>query len=139
MHPVMAFPAALFVFFFGFRGRQQLLLGLAGLATVAMLVQRGIPPFGGLTHKVDPLWLGLLIERSPILFLDQWPGAAYREPIFYLVLLTTAALVAAPGEPPPVVVCYRRIALRRRTGFARNFMAWRSAPANAALASVVAG
>lgn len=98
MHPVMAFPAALFVFFFGFRGRQQLLLGLAGLATVAMLVQRGIPPFGGLTHKVDPLWLGLLIERSPILFLDQWPGAAYREPIFYLVLLTTAALVAAPGN-----------------------------------------
>lgn len=98
MHPVMAFPAALFVFSFGFRGRQQLLLGLAGLTTLALLAQQGIPPFDGLTHQVDPLWLGLLTERSPTLFLDQWPSAAYREPIFFLVLLTTAALVAAPGK-----------------------------------------
>lgn len=101
MHPVMAFPAALFVFFFGFRWRQQLLLGLACLFTVAMLAQQGIPPFTGLAHKVDPLWLGLLVERSPILFLDQWPSEAYREPIFLSLLLTTAALLADPENRRP--------------------------------------
>lgn len=96
VHPVMAFPAALFLFLFGFRGRQQLLLGLAGVAAVAVLTAVAVPPFTGLAQFVDPVWLGLLMDRSPILFLDLWPSNALWQPVFLSLLLTTAALVAAP-------------------------------------------
>lgn len=96
MHPVIAFPAALFVFFFGFRDRQQWVIAAAGVVVLAMLCAAGIPPFANLTQTMDPLWLGLSIDRSPFVFLDHWKAEEHREPLFLVLLLTTTALVSAP-------------------------------------------
>lgn len=97
MHPVIAFPAVVFVFFFGFHGRQQLLAMVVGLAGWAILDALEIPPFVYLTKAMDPLWLSLSIERSPFVFLDHWTWEECLEPIFFALLLGTAALVSV-GE-----------------------------------------
>ncbi|SBT03475.1 membrane hypothetical protein [Candidatus Accumulibacter aalborgensis] len=94
MHPVIAFPAALFVFFFGFRGRQQWAIVAAGGVVLATLCASGIPPFANLTQTMDPLWLDLSAARSPWVFLDHWSAIEYREPLFLALLLTTAALLS---------------------------------------------
>jgi len=96
MHPVIAFPAALFVFFFGFRGRQQAALILAGFAGLAILRAAGIPPFANLTQVMDPLWLDLSKARSPFIFLDDWQAGEYREPFFLALLLAVAAQCCTP-------------------------------------------
>lgn len=96
MHPVIAFPAALFVFFSGFRGRRQGGITVAGLVVLAALCAAGIPPFASLTQTMDPLWLELSVARSPWVFLGHWGALEYREPLFLALLLTTAALVSAP-------------------------------------------
>lgn len=96
MHPVVAFPAALLVFFSGWRGRQRLGIAGVGLVVLAVLSAAGIPPFVSLTQTMDPLWLDLSMARSPWVFLDRWSTAEYQEPLFLALLLTTAALVAAP-------------------------------------------
>ncbi len=98
MHPVIAFPAVLFVFFFGFRGRQQLVFAVLGLAGVVTLTATGIPPFANLTKTMDPLWLNLSVDRSPFVFLDHWKAEEYREPIFFALLLLTAALASIQGR-----------------------------------------
>lgn len=98
MHPVIAFPAVLFVFFFGCRGRQQLVLAILGLAVLAILTAASVSPFTHLTTAMDPVWLDLSIARSPFVFLAHWKAVEYREPIFFALLLTSAALVSAGGS-----------------------------------------
>lgn len=95
MHPVMAFPAALFVFLFGLRLSGQVVVGLAGLSGVAVLVGVGVPPFANLTKTMDPQWLALSIDRSPFVFLNQWDADEYSAPLVLALLLATAALVSA--------------------------------------------
>ncbi|MEF8708968.1 MAG: hypothetical protein V5B38_08865 [Candidatus Accumulibacter propinquus] len=96
MHPVIAFPAALFVFFFGFRGRQQVALILAGFAGLAILRAVGIPPFADLTQVMDPLWLDLAKERSPWVCLDCWQAGEFQGPFFLALLLAVAAQGCTP-------------------------------------------
>ncbi|MCM8594252.1 MAG: hypothetical protein NFV71_02630, partial [Candidatus Accumulibacter sp.] len=95
MHPVIAFAAALFVFAYGFALRQQ--VWLAGIASLLVLVlgQAGMAPFASLGQKMDPLWLGLSVIRSPFVFLDHWQSGEYREPLFFALLLSAAALASA--------------------------------------------
>jgi hypothetical protein len=95
MHPVMTFPAALFVLFFGFPVRQQLVVALAGLASLAILSAVGVPPFANLTKTMDPIWLNLSTDRSPFVFIDHWNSDEYCEPILLAVLLTTVALISS--------------------------------------------
>jgi hypothetical protein len=95
MHPVMAFPAALFLFFFGLRARRQLILALAGVATLALLVFLEVPPFANLAKTMDPQWLKLSIDRSPFVFVDHWNADEISKSIFLAILLATASLVSA--------------------------------------------
>ena len=96
MHPVITFPAAVFVFFFGFRGRQQAALVLAGFAGLAILRAAGIPPFANLTQAMDPIWLDLSKDRSPFIFLDDWQAGEFREVLFLALLLAVAAQGGTP-------------------------------------------
>lgn len=92
MHPIIAFPAGLFVLFFGVRGRQLWVLVLGTLVLAVLLLAVAVPSFGVLTQSMDPLWLRLSKERSPFVFLDHWQPKEFREPAFLGLLLTTAAL-----------------------------------------------
>jgi hypothetical protein len=92
MHPVMAFPSALFLFIFGLRARHQLILALAGVATLALLVFLEVPPFANLTKTMDPQWLSLSVDRSPFVFVDHWSADEISESIFLAILVATAAL-----------------------------------------------
>lgn len=96
MHPVIAFPAALFVLFFGFRGRQQVVFILASFAGLAILRTVGILPFADLTQTMDRLWLDLAKDRSPWVFLDCWQAGEFQEPFFLALLLAVAAQGCAP-------------------------------------------
>lgn len=98
MHPVIAFPAVLFVFFFGFQGRHQLVAIAFGFAGLAILNALEIPPFAYLTKAMDPLWLRLSTGRSPFVFLDHWTVDEYLEPSFLALLLATAAVVSVRGN-----------------------------------------
>lgn len=98
MHPVMAFPAALFLFFFGLRARQQLFAAMAGLASLVILRSVEVPPFQNLTTTMDHQWLALSMERSPFVFLDQWGADEYAEPLLLALLIATAALVSREGR-----------------------------------------
>ncbi|MCP5228352.1 hypothetical protein [Accumulibacter sp.] len=98
MHPVIAFPAALFVFFFGFGARQQVVLALFGFLSMVALNLAGIPPFAGLNKVMDPLWLSLSVERSPFVFVNHWTPSEHKEAGFLALLLFGSALVAYPGN-----------------------------------------
>lgn len=98
MHPVIAFPATLLVYFLGFERHQQSVLATLTLFLLVALSLAGIPPFANLSQTMDPLWLSLSVERSPFVFLDHWKVADYREPVFFALLLITTALVVAPGN-----------------------------------------
>lgn len=95
MHPVMAFPAALFLFFFALRSRQQLFAAVPVLASLAILCAAEVPPFANLTKTMDPQWLALSMDRSPFVFINQWDTEEYSEPILLALLITSAALVSA--------------------------------------------
>jgi len=92
IHPVIAFAPALFVFFYGFSWRQQVLLALLALCAIVGLTIAAIPPFARLAEAMDPAWLGLATVRSPFVFLDHWRLEEYHEPLFFALLLTTAAV-----------------------------------------------
>jgi len=94
MHPIIAFPAALFVLFFALRGFRQSLLGLGVLAVAVLLACAAIPSLSALAQGMDPLWQGLSRARSPFVFLDLWQANEFREPLFLGLLLSTAALAA---------------------------------------------
>ncbi|MBN8454607.1 hypothetical protein [Accumulibacter sp.] len=93
VHPVIALAALLFVFLFGFTGRQKVVLGVAALVTVVLLNHTGVRPFSHLGDMMDPLWLDLSAKRSPFVFLDHWRVEAYNEALFQALLLACAALV----------------------------------------------
>lgn len=98
MHPIIALPAALLVFFFGFQGREKLAWIAVGLVGLAVLSIAQVSLVTNLTRTMDPVWLTLAKTRAPFIFLDLWQAAEYREPMFLALLLTTAALVSARGN-----------------------------------------
>jgi hypothetical protein len=137
MHPVIAFPAVVFVFFFGFHGRQQLLAFAVGLAGWAILDALEIRPFVYLTKAMDPLWLSLSIERSPFVFLDHWTWEERLEPIFFCSAAWHCCACLGRRAPRLMVVCFRSINGWHGSGAPSGLLAERALDPNAALARFV--
>jgi hypothetical protein len=95
IHPIMALPGILLLFFLWLPTRIALIATAAGIASVlaAALIAKAAPHADGLLGVMDQQWLEVVLERSHFLFLDHWTTADWKLNAQPFVSLTLTALV----------------------------------------------
>ena len=106
LHPLMSFPALLFLVFLWVDSARPSGVNVP-LATIGIVVAliAGALLAGGDRAVVNHEWLRILRLRSEHLFLDRWTPADWNNTVLTLLTLLLASLMIVPGQVKRAAAC----------------------------------
>jgi hypothetical protein len=106
LHPLMSFPALIFVVFFWVDSARPagIKVPLAAISVVVALIA-GALLAGGDRAVVDHEWLRILRLRSEHLFLDRWTPGDWNNTVLTLLTHLLASLMCVPGQIKRAAAC----------------------------------
>lgn len=110
LHPLMAWPALAVLAILRFGALRSAGLALGGLLVLLLVVATGLPGADRLSLRIDPAWLGAVLERSPFVAPSQWTADDWSLLALGATLPALAAL-RLDGDPRRVLLGASALAL----------------------------